>query len=125
MQDVFPSSRQAVNSVPRKMNFENNKRPSRLSDVLVLKAIYERWPLRTWFSPRERALYQFARLHNIASKSNGSLQIALSSRDLTVPRVGVLALLSVEGLSFLENRIEVIDELFEAGARILYATTLR
>lgn len=110
---------QAVNSVPRRLTFEDNKPPGVLNDALTLKSIFEIWPPRTWFSPRERVLYQFSRLHRIAEQHSNLLQVIRSRHDVTVPDNGVLALLAVEGLSCLESNLDVVDEFFEAGARIL------
>lgn len=111
---------QAVNSLPRKMNFERNARPSKLSGAMLLKTVLERWPLRTWLSPKQRVLYQSQRLHQAAGRSDGQLAVVRKVRDMKVSDSRVLAILAVEGLSCLEEDVQTVDEFFDAGIRILY-----
>src|SRR5579863_758798 len=55
-----------VTTIPRHLNIESN---SGSSDLVRYLAIVEGWPLRTWNSPKERALYQAGRLRKFATDS--------------------------------------------------------
>lgn len=101
------------------MNFDRNEAPSKLSDTVFLKAVLERWPPRTWLSPKQRVLYQSQRLHKASERSNRQLEVVRSSQDMKVVASKVLAILAVEGLSCLERDLRTVDEFFEAGIRIL------
>lgn len=110
---------QIVNSLARKLNFERNEPPSSLSDAMLLISGIQRWPLRTWFSARQRVLYQSRKLNELSHRSNGALRIAKSSHDIAPSLSKVVAVLAVEGLSCLGREIGAVDEFFEAGIRIL------
>lgn len=108
-----------MNSIARKLNFERNEAPSPLSDAMLLISGMQRWPLRTWFSAKQRVLYQSQRLSELSFRSNGVLRVAKSSHDIVPSLSKVVAVLAVEGLSCLEGDIGSVDEFFEAGIRIL------
>lgn len=86
--------------------------------MLPLSA-FQRWPFRTWFSPKNRVLFQARRLHTLATRSNGSLKVVLTGRDLSPSPSEVAAVLAVEGLSSLNREIATVDEFFGEGIRIL------
>ena len=61
------------------MNFERN---SGDTDNITLLAVASRWPLRTWNSLLERALYQSEKLHREEAASGGALKIVRSREEL-------------------------------------------
>ena len=68
-----------VTTSPRKLNIYQN---SDSSDMVRYLAIFEGWPPRTWNSPKQRALYQAARLLKFAAQSRGGLVLIRSHSDL-------------------------------------------
>lgn len=95
-------------------------------DQITFLAIANRWPVRTWFSLAERALYQSEILHNAEIGSKGQLEIIRSSnqleqfledRETDPPKVG--GILSIEGLHALEGDIQNLQHFYHAGYRIM------
>ena len=112
-----------VTKVPRGLNIESN---SDQSDIITLLAIAERWPIRTWTSLRERALYQARRLHEIAARSNGKFVLILTAADLSKylerrsQDPGITAgFLGIEGAHALEGDVNNVDVLFAHGIRMM------
>src|SRR5689334_16599530 len=68
-----------VTTSPRGLNIYQN---SDSTDLIRYIAMFEGWPPRTWNSPKQRALYQAARLQKFADRSKGSLVIVRSRSDL-------------------------------------------
>ncbi len=116
----------AVTKTPRDMNYDKN---TGATDNILLLAIAQRWPSRTWSSLRERAVYQASRLHDAAARSNGALTVVTSrealSRFLDARRQAptkVAGLLAIEGLHALNGKMESVDTLFAAGYRMFGLT---
>jgi membrane dipeptidase len=108
---------------PRGLNIESNDDKS--DDVHSL-AIVERWPLATWNSLTERALYQARRLHQFARGSEGGFVVIESSTELSSylerrRSNGRLTagLLSIEGAHALDGKLENLDVLYRAGYRMM------
>lgn len=99
-------------------------------DRLGWLAAGNRWPIRTWTSFLERALYQSERLHGYTQSADARLRVVRSSGDLSEclaqrsARNGqlVCGLLSVEGLHALEGHLSNVDRLYRAGYRQLGLT---
>lgn len=111
-----------VTKTPRNLNFERNAADS---DSITLLVIAQRWPLRTWTSLLQRALYQSERLHDAAAQSGGAIRIVRTQGDLAAviksqgDKSGHLAaVLATEGLHPLEGKLENVDRLYDAGFRI-------
>ncbi len=110
-----------VTKTPKGMNFERNASDT---DSITMLVMAQRWPVRTWDSLLERALYQSERLHAAQVGSEGRLRIVRTARDLSAllaepPGKGLLgAVLATEGLQPLEGRLENVDRLYDAGFRI-------
>jgi microsomal dipeptidase-like Zn-dependent dipeptidase len=112
-----------VSKVPWGMNVSSN---SGSSDMLTLLLVAQSWPPRTWTSLLERALYQCQRLHQSASRSEGTFRVIHSRAELAryaeERRVnpGISAgFLGVEGAQVLEGRLENVQRLFDAGVRMM------
>lgn len=114
-----------VTTAPRKLNiFQNSDSTDQVRNI----AIFEGWPPRTWNSPKQRALYQAARLQKFADQSKGMLVIVRSRSDLQkfLTTRGsthtVAGFLGTEGAQPLEGRLENLDELYAAGFRMMAPT---
>lgn len=114
-----------VTSAPRKLNiFQNSDSTDQVHNI----AIFEGWPPRTWFSPKQRALYQAARLQKFADQSKGALVIVRSRHDLQdfltarTSTHAVAGFLGTEGAQPLEGRLENLDDLYAAGFRMMAPT---
>ena len=113
-----------VTTIPRNLNIERN---AGSSDMVRYLAIAERWPPRTWNSPKQRALYQAGQLRKFESKSNGKLAILRTRSDLQKFVASgephrVAALLGSEGAQPLEGKLENLDDLYAAGFRMMSPT---
>src|SRR5262249_3896049 len=73
------------------------------------------WPVGTWNSPLERALYQAKRIREYGDK--GKLKLVLRSSDLDERNDRVSALIGLEGAHALEGKIENVAKLDAAGCR--------
>jgi membrane dipeptidase len=114
-----------VTTAPRKLNiFQNSDSTDQVRNI----AIFEGWPRRTWNSPKQRALYQAARLQKFAEQSKGALVILrsrsnlqrfLTSRGSTHAVAGFLG---TEGAQPLEGHLENLDDLYAAGFRMMAPT---
>jgi microsomal dipeptidase-like Zn-dependent dipeptidase len=112
-----------VSKTPWGMNVSSN---SDSTDMTSLLFIAQRWPIDTWSSLLERALYQAERLHASASRSSGALRVIESRADLeqySRERAGnptqTAGLLGIEGAQVLEGRLENVQRLFDAGFRMM------
>ncbi len=115
-----------VTKTPRGMNIESTDANS---DQITLLAMLQRWPPRTWFSLRERALYQARRLQELAARSEGRFVVLRSRRDVVrfmdrrLQEPGLTAgFLGVEGAHALEGSLEAVDALWDAGVRMMAPT---
>jgi membrane dipeptidase len=114
-----------VTTAPRKLNIYQN---SDSTDLIRYIAIFEGWPPRTWSSPKQRALYQAARLQKFAEQSKGALVIIHSRSDLQKflttrgSTHAVAGFLGAEGAQPLEGRLENLDDLYSAGFRMMAPT---
>jgi len=112
-----------VTTIPSNLNIERN---AGSSDRVRSLSIAERWPPRTWNSPKERALYQAAELGKFEAQARGNLVILRTRSDLqrfVVARGKRIAvLLAAEGAQPLEGRLENLEPLYAAGFRMMSPT---
>ncbi|WP_298494006.1 membrane dipeptidase [uncultured Maritimibacter sp.] len=114
----------SVTKTPAGQNYEENTAEAR--DNVTLLAIGQLWPIRTWFSLTERALYHAERLHRAADRSDGTFRVLTSEADLdtfladreTNPNL-VGGFLGMEGGHALEGDIAALDILYAAGHRLM------
>ncbi len=113
----------AVSKTPRHMNFDRND--DKTDDITIL-AIAERWPVSSWFSLKERALYIARKLHGIAEGSQGKFYIIMTADDLAKFREQRLrepdiagGVLGIEGVQVLEGDPKNIEVMYDAGYRVL------
>jgi microsomal dipeptidase-like Zn-dependent dipeptidase len=114
----------AVTRVPFNRNLKRNSGDG--VDVITWLAIAERWPLRTWASVKQRALYQAKKLQAFADNSDGQLVLIRSRDDLehylsgrTANGPMVAGLLALEGAQVLEGDVRNVDVMYAAGYRML------
>lgn len=112
----------SVTKTPSSMNYEAN---SADSDNITPLAIAQRWPIDTWGSIRNRALYHADRLNRLAERdedfvvvrTQGDLADALQRR--ASDRAVLAGLLATEGAHPLEGDLANIEPLWDAGYRLI------
>lgn len=116
----------AVTKSPAGQNIHSNS--SEATDKITQLVIAQRWPVRTWFSLKERALYQARRLEGIVNE-DGNMVLLRTQQDLALLAdrrkqdwACLGAFLGIEGLHCLEGELENIDVLFDAGYRMMAPT---
>lgn len=115
-----------VTKTPRGMNIESNDADT---DNITLLAIASRWPVATWSSLKERALYQAGKLRETAAASGGKLTLIETARDLSnylerrkrEPHI-TAGFLGIEGAHALDGGLTNLDALFDAGFRMMSPT---
>ncbi len=112
-----------VTKVPEPLLLENN---SDRTDSIIKLAILQRWSIHTWFSLKERAIYQAKQLHAFESKSSGQFRIIKTKQDLNNyldrrqhNQAIAAGLLGLEGAQSLEGKIENVNQLYAAGFRLI------
>lgn len=112
-----------VTKSPKKQNLFSN---TDKTDNITLLIIAQRWPLRTWNSLYQRAIYQSEKLHALQNNSKSQFFIIKSKEDFSdylktrTANANVSAgLLSLEGAHALEGKLKNVEGLFHAGYRII------
>ncbi len=112
-----------VTKVPAPLLLEGN---SDRSDNITKLAILQRWPIPSWFSLKERALYQAKRLQTLEQKASGQFRTIKTKQDLDdylaqkqQNQAITAGLLGLEGAQALEGKIENLNQLYEAGFRLI------
>jgi len=113
-----------VTKSPAGQNYKENATGAR--DNITMLAVAQGWPLRTWNSLLERALYQAEKLDRAVARSEGSLTFIKSKADLTAhmgqDHHSLAVLLGSEGSHPLEGALANIDRMFVAGYRMMGLT---
>lgn len=114
----------AVTKSPAGQNYDENS--AQALDNITLLAVGQLWPMRTWDSLLERALYQAERLHGYAAASGGQLRVIKTRADLdqlladrAAGQQVVGGLLGIEGAHPLEGDIANLDKIEAAGHRMI------
>ncbi|MBM1557948.1 membrane dipeptidase [Sulfitobacter mediterraneus] len=114
----------AVTKSPAGQNYDENS--AEAFDNITALAIGQLWPMRTWGSLLERALYQAEKLHRVEGampeqfrilRSRADLDQLLADRANGMQVVG--GLLGIEGAHPLEGDLANLDKLVEAGHRLI------
>ena len=112
-----------VTKTPPNINIDRNEDTG---DQVTLLTLIQGWPMRTWSSLLERALYQSQRLEKFVKRSKGQIQWIRSKGDLaknlTNPDKPFAVLLGAEGAQPLEGKLENLDRLYAAGFRMIGLT---
>jgi len=113
-----------VTKSPAGQNYNSNKSNAR--DNITALAIVQRWPVKTWTSLYERAIYQSSKIHTLAKKypdnfmlikSQEDLELFLSKRINNSEMVG--GLIGTEGSHALDGDITNIKNLYDHGFRMM------
>ena len=114
----------AVTKSPAGQNYDHNSEDA--FDNITLLAFGQLWPVRTWFSVYERAVYQAEKLHRFEARSDGRLKIIKSAADLDAVLAAkkngdavVGGILGMEGGHALEGDLAKLDTLYNQGYRLL------
>ncbi len=108
----------AVTKTPSNLNYDENDSNS---DDITLLAIAQRWPMRTWGSLAERALFQASRLERLEEDAEGRFKFIRTKNELEQAlESGVFAgVMAAEGAHPLEGELANLDRLYDAGYRVL------
>lgn len=108
----------AVTKTPKDLNYDENDADS---DQITLLAVAQRWPVKTWGSIFERALYQASRLDRLERVAGDDFIFAKSAFDLQRALDGnaLAGVYGIEGAHPLEGDIANIDKLYDAGLRVM------
>lgn len=114
----------SVTKTPAGQNYDENSADAR--DNVTLLAIGQLWPIRTWSSLLERALYHAERLERAAQASGGTLEFVTTEAELDAVldarargETVIAALFGTEGGHPLEGDLANLDRLEEAGLRVM------
>lgn len=113
-----------VTKSPSGLNYEHNE-TSAWDDITPL-ALVQRWPMATWKSLTERALYQADKLRQLAERDADNFWLIQSQRDLSefiaarqqMPKL-VGGLIGTEGSHALGGKFENIQVLYNKGFRMM------
>lgn len=114
----------AVTKSPAGQNYDQNSADA--LDNITLLAVGQLWPVRTWTSLLERAVYQARKLEQAESAAPGNLKIVrtradidtvLEARSKGIDMIG--GILGIEGAHALEGKLENLDVLEAAGHRLI------
>ncbi len=116
----------AVTKSPAGQNYESNDGES---DNITALAIAQLWPMRTWDSLAERALYQAEKLSRLADDVPEYISFVTNSTELTevlnkrsAGKKITAAIYGIEGAHALEGELSNLDRLFTAGLRVVGLT---
>lgn len=114
----------AVTKSPAGHNYEENDTDA--WDNITTLSVVQLWPVRTWNSMFERAVYQAEKLAEFAAASDGQLRILRSEEDLekllsdkSAGQSIVGGILGIEGAHALEGDIANLQRLQDAGYRLI------
>jgi membrane dipeptidase len=117
----------AVTKSPSGLNYEANS--SEAADQITWLAVGQLWPLRTWDSLFQRAMYQAYRMKDYAEEAPDQVSLILNKSDLAsvlarreAGETVVGAILGIEGSHPLEGDISRLDILEDAGYRLFGMT---
>lgn len=113
-----------VTKSPSGQNYKRNS--SDASDNITLLAMTQRWPVATWTSLAERALFQADKLHELADRDPENLMLIRSRDELadylqrrqSSPKL-IGGLLGTEGSHALDGDLNNIQRLFDRGFRMM------
>jgi len=114
-----------VTKSPSGQNYAENAADA--PDSITLLAVTQGWPIATWTSLFERALYQAQKLEDVVARSEGRVRFIKSKADLAAHNDnsgaedgnGLAVLLGAEGAHALEGDLANIDRMFAAGFRMI------
>ena len=113
-----------VTQVPYGINYERNA--SDAFDTITALTVLQRWPVATWTSRTERAIYEAQKLADVAARSGGRFRIIRSvedlyayARDRATNRQQTAGVLAIEGMQAIDGDLANIARLRAAGFRMM------
>jgi microsomal dipeptidase-like Zn-dependent dipeptidase len=98
-------------------------------DLITPLAVAQGWPMKCWRSLKERARYQAEKFHDLAASSSGKLVVIKSTNDLSTylerrkqENDLTAGFLGLEGAHALDGDLANLNDLFDAGFRMMAAT---
>lgn len=112
-----------VTKSPKNQNFDKNTGDT---DQITLPYILQGRPINSWFDLKNRAISQCEALHEFEEQSDGTFFVIKSATDLesflekrtSNPKI-TSGLLGLEGMHALNGELKNVDELYEAGIRMM------
>ena len=113
-----------VTKSPSGQNYEKNETNTR--DNITALAIVQGWPIRTWTSLYERAVFQSQKIHKLSKENPNDLMLIKSKSDLSVfikkrkkNSTLIGGLIGTEGSHALDGELENIKRLYDHGFRMM------
>ena len=113
-----------VTKSPRGQNYEKNETSA--SDNITALAVVQRWPIKTWSSLAERAIFQANKVHKLAANDDDNFMLIKSQSDLnnfmqkrSINKSFVGGLIGTEGSHALDGDLENVKRLYDKGFRMM------
>jgi membrane dipeptidase len=113
-----------VTKSPSGQNYEKNNTNTR--DNITALAIVQGWPIKTWTSLYERAVYQSQKIHKLSKENPNDLMLIKSKSDLSnfiekrkKDSTLIGGLIGTEGSHALDGELENIKKLYDHGFRMM------
>ncbi|MGY9025756.1 MAG: dipeptidase [Candidatus Pelagibacterales bacterium] len=113
-----------VTKSPRGQNYEKNETSA--SDNITALAVVQRWPIITWSSLAERAIFQANKVHKLAANDDDNFMLIKSQSDLnnfmqkrSINKSFVGGLIGTEGSHALDGDLENVKRLYDKGFRMM------
>ena len=113
-----------VTKSPRGQNYEKNETSA--SDNITALAVVQRWPIKTWSSLAERAIFQANKVHKLATNDSDNFMLIKSQADLnnfmqkrSINKSFVGGLIGTEGSHALDGDLENVKRLYDVGFRMM------
>ncbi|MDB9817803.1 dipeptidase [Pelagibacterales bacterium] len=113
-----------VTKSPRGQNYEKNETSA--SDNITTLAVIQRWPIKTWSSLAERAIFQANKVHKLATNDVDNFMLIKSQADLNnfiqkrlSNKSFVGGLIGTEGSHALDGDLENVTRLYDEGFRMM------
>ena len=113
-----------VTKSPSGQNYEKNNTNTR--DNITALAIVQGWPIKTWTSLYERAVYQSQKIHKLSEENPNDLMLIKSKSDLSSfiekrkkDSTLIGGLIGTEGSHALDGELENIKKLYDHGFRMM------
>ena len=113
-----------VTKSPAGQNYNRNESDAR--DNITALAIVQRWPIKTWTSLFERAVYQSNKIHELALNDPNNFMLITSQQDIKIllsrrlnnPEI-IGGLIGTEGSHALDGELSNIEKLYDRGFRMM------
>ena len=113
-----------VTKSPADQNYDSNQTSAR--DNITALVVVQGWPIKTWNSLTERAIFQAEKIHDLARRDSENFMLIQSQTDLDSflqrralnPSL-IGGLLGTEGSHALDGNLDNIQRLYDKGFRMM------